>query len=124
MELIFFLVFGTVLHFGFRMRKNAKHTLIFAEQCLTQSQGLFLMLPCPRSWEGTGPGQLTQIGQRDIPYRMTSCEKLCNGGELARGAAAAQGMAEHRLAGGEQLFCASLCQVKPQQVGEKARLKQ
>jgi len=26
----------------------------------------------PRSWEGTELGQLTQTGQRDIPYNMTS----------------------------------------------------
>ncbi|XP_066841479.1 uncharacterized protein [Anser cygnoides] len=28
---------------------------------------------CSRSWEGTDPGQLTQTGQRGIPYHLTSC---------------------------------------------------
>lgn len=42
---------------------------------LTQRQGLFSSSCCPtseeaggaRSWEGTEPGQLTQLDQRDIP---------------------------------------------------------
>jgi len=39
---------------------------------------------CLGSWEGTQPGQLTQTGQRDIPYRMTS-RSVCKLGELAGG---------------------------------------
>lgn len=31
---------------------------------------------CTRSWNGTKPGQLTQAGQKGVPYHMTSCSEL------------------------------------------------
>ena len=61
-----------------------------------------------RSWEGTQPGQLTQIGQRDIPYHVMSCPVYKLGGVGQEGWITAQGLAEHWSAGGEQLHCAPL----------------
>ena len=63
---------------------------------------------CTRSWEGAEPGELTQPGQRAIPYLMTACSVYELGG-VGRGAAiAAQGLAGHQSVGGEQLHCALL----------------
>ena len=52
----------------------------------------FLVLPCQqggwgytRSWEGTQPGQLTQVGQRDIPYHMASCSAMTAGAKKEEG---------------------------------------
>jgi len=57
---------------------------------LILSQGL-LQLPtlcwlgrCTRRWEGAQPGQLTQTGQRDIPYCMMSWSAYKLGRKLAR----------------------------------------
>ena len=61
-----------------------------------------------RSWEGTQPGQLTQSGQRDIPYQMTPCPVYKLGGAGWERRMAAQGLAEHQSAGGEQLHYGSL----------------
>jgi len=36
---------------------------------------------CTSIWEGTQQGQLTQTGQRDIPYHMTSCSPYKAGEE-------------------------------------------
>ena len=65
-----------------------------------------------RSWEGTEPGQLTQSGQWGIPYHVMSCLVYKMGGEGLQGIAA-QGLTGCRLAGGEQLHCASLVYSNP-----------
>ena len=60
-----------------------------------------------RSWEETQPGQLTQTGQRGIPYHVTSHLVYKLGG-VGLGGIAAWELTGHRLASGEQLHCASL----------------
>ena len=55
-----------------------------------------------RSWEGTQPGQLTQTGQRGIPYRVTSRPVYKRGG-VGLGGIAAQELTGRRSAGGEKL---------------------
>jgi len=74
-----------------------------------QSQGPF-SFPAPSARElgghkemgGTEPGQLTYSVQKDIPYHIDSMQKnLYNSRKLARGGAAAWGLAGHWVAGGE-----------------------
>lgn len=68
---------------------------------------LLLTLPCPRSWEGRDPGQLTQTGQslltNDTSYHMLSYG-IIEVGELAREATFAWRLDGHQLTGGEQLY--------------------
>jgi len=81
-ELIFFILAGMGLCFGFVLK-----TILITLGCfscfpavLTQSGPFLLLVPphqqvgwgCTRSWEGTQLGQLTSGDQRDVPYRMTS----------------------------------------------------
>ena len=40
---------------------------------------------CTRSWGGTQAGQLTPTGQRDTPYRVTSCSACKAGGRRRKG---------------------------------------
>jgi len=50
---------------------------VVAKQCCTEPRPF--SVNCPRSWEGTELGQLTETGQRDIPYHMTSCRRSFEG---------------------------------------------
>ena len=68
-ELIFFIVAGMGLSFGFVLE-----TVLII---------LFLTPPhqqagwgCTRSWEGVQLRQLTPTDQRDIPYHMMSCSAV------------------------------------------------
>jgi len=63
---------------------------------------------CTGSWEGRTPGQMTCIGQRDISYRMSSCEAIQMRVFGQRRATTAQGLAGYGSVGGEKLHCASL----------------
>lgn len=55
------------------------------------------------------PGQLTQTGQRDIPYHGMSYENTRNLRGVDWGAATAWGLTGYQFVGsGEQLVCASL----------------
>ena len=60
-----------------------------------------------RSWHRTEPGQLTQSGQKGVPYHGTSCLVHQLDG-LGVGGIAAQELTGYRLVDGEQLHCASL----------------
>jgi len=51
-----------------------------------------------RSWEGTQPGQLTQISQRNIPYDMTSCSVYKEEEVVGEAGITAQERAGHRSA--------------------------
>ena len=80
----------------------------------TQSRIFQLLLPIQqegwrgaRSWEGTQPGQLTQAGQKGIPYHVMSCPVYKLGG-VGLGEIAAQELTGHQSANSEQLLCASL----------------
>ena len=110
-ELIFFLVAGTVLCFGFRMRimliTHRCFSCCWAVLTLVKDFSASHALPA-RSWEGAQPGQLTQTGQRDIPYHVTSCSVYKLGGVSWEMVTAARELAGHWSVGGEQLRCASL----------------
>jgi len=74
-----------VLIWGVNNVDNILMFLVVAKQSRTL-QLLTLAWPsrCTGSGEGTQLGQLTQTGQRDIPYHMTSCSAY-KWGELAGG---------------------------------------
>ena len=84
-ELIFFIVAGIRLCFGVVMKTVLVHTnvLVIAEQSLHTLKACSVShtalpvsrLGMVRSWVGTQTGQLTQTGQRDIPYHMTSSQQ-------------------------------------------------
>lgn len=68
------------------LEQKSTGILVVAEQCCTHTRTVQIFsLSCPASdtaWETQGTarghvksGQLTSIGQRDILYRMMSCEK-------------------------------------------------
>ena len=82
-ELIFFIVAGMGLRFGFVL-KTVLIIEVFSlllSSAYTESRPFLLLTPphqwagwgCTRSWEGTQPGQLTPTDQRDIPHHMTYC---------------------------------------------------
>ena len=50
------------------------------------------------SWEGTQPGELTQTGQRDIPYHTMTCPVYKLGGAGWGGRIAARELTGHRCA--------------------------
>lgn len=58
------------------------------------------------SWEGTGQGQPSPDGQRDIPPCM--CHTQCTNWGQRWWGAAVQELAGHQSGGGEQLHCAAL----------------
>jgi len=77
---------------------------------LLSNQGLFSfsrLAKCTGSWEGTQPGELTQLTKGySIPYGvMLSIEA---GGDGREAAIAARGRDGYCSSGGEQLHCASL----------------
>ena len=83
---------------------------LWLSRAYTVSRPFLLLTPphqpggwgCPRSWEGTQPGQLTPTDQRDIPYRMTSCAAYKAGGRRRKGGTfgvMAICWSEHRLSG-------------------------
>lgn len=78
---------------------------------LTLNQGLFSFPSaaasrCTRSWEDAWPGQLTQTGQRDIPYQRTSCPIYKPGEICSRRANCVFGWAGYWPSGGKQLYWA------------------
>lgn len=56
-------------------------------------------LGCTRRWKGTEAGQLTQIGQREVPSYSILFMLNKKLGELSEGAAPHQGLAEHLVSG-------------------------
>jgi len=67
---------------------NILMVLVIARQSSTfQLLMLAWASRCMGSWEGTQLGQLTQTGQRDILFHMTSCSvyKLAGGQQLLLG---------------------------------------
>ena len=65
-----------------------------AKQCCTEPRPL--SVEGPRSWEGTELGQLTESGQRDIPYHLkASGRSLEKGCEFISLFSTAQGPAGH-----------------------------
>jgi len=87
-ESIFFIMSG--MCFGFRRKTmlitHGCFSYCWAVLCKAKTFQFFSFLCCSasegvvgrRSWVGTEPGQLTQTGQGNIPYCMTSCEKNVN----------------------------------------------
>lgn len=75
-ELIFFLVIGAVLRFGFGMRITFKTRCWLLLSCVyTKSRLLPLLWPekGTRNWEGTELAQLTPAEPRDIPDHVLPC---------------------------------------------------
>ena len=89
-ELIFFLVAGIVLCFGFSMRRKLIATtenISVLSSVYIKPRTFQLLMPSQqegrrgtRSREGTQPGQLTQTGQRNTPYHVMSCPVYKLGG--------------------------------------------
>jgi len=53
---------------------------------------------------GTEPRQLTQTGEKEVPYHMTSCEISLTAGWS--GGATAWELTRHQQVGGKQVCCA------------------
>lgn len=78
-ELTFFRGAGVVLCFGFKMKIMLITSGCFScwravlrIQDFSASHTAVLVSRCTRSWEGTGPGQLNQTNQRNVPYQVAS----------------------------------------------------
>lgn len=100
-----------VLCSGFRMRMmliaHQGFSLLLSSACMDPRKFQLLALlvrdwGCTRSWEGTG--QLTQTGQRNVPYHYSDMLNYQTG----RGTDISLGLTGHQPFGGEQLCCASL----------------
>ena len=66
--------------FWFQEKNNADNTLMFivsAKQCCTEPRPF--SAKGTKSWEGTELGQLTETGQRDIPYHTASRRRTSEG---------------------------------------------
>lgn len=110
-ELVFFLVAGTGLRFGFENENNVDNTLKFQLllSCAHPKSDFSVShaLPvrrCTRNLEGAQPGQGTWSEQRDTPY--CDGQNINWGGLLEQRADHCSGMSWS--AGDEQLYCASL----------------
>lgn len=116
-ELMFFMVAGTVLCFGFSIRIKLLTRWCFSScrAVLTQSWGIFSFRTvltvrsqgCTRRWEGTQTEQLAQTGQKvhSMLYGIMPSNKS---GRFGQGRdVVAGGLARHPSAGGEQLHRAS-----------------
>jgi len=73
-------VSGIIL-FGFKEKNNVDNTpmsIVAAKQCCIKPRPF--AVKGPMSCEGTELGQLTQTGQWDIPYHVTSSGRSSEGG--------------------------------------------
>ena len=90
-ELIFLLVAGIVLWFGFSIRIMwiaTTENISVLSSVYNRLRIFQLLMPSQqegwrgtRSWQGTQPGQLTQTGQQVIPYHVKSHLVYKLGGE-------------------------------------------
>ena len=93
-ELIFFVVAGMGLCFGFVLKTVLiiQFSLLLSSAYTASRPPLLLTPPrhgaswgSTRSWEGTQPGQLAPTDQRDIPHHTASCSAITPGERRRKG---------------------------------------